>query len=56
MRLVFLLLFLWAGIALCADPKDDFSEFDAPEDFEVPAKQQQPETSTKKPPKEEVRD
>jgi hypothetical protein len=58
--LILLLVSLAISAGRAADPKDDFSEFDAPEDFDTPAKpaeskqhQQKVETAAK-PPKDEV--
>lgn len=68
MRIKLLISFLCVSLIFvrCADPKDDFSEFDSPEDFDSPPSikptqhqqqeqtEQKPETTVKKPPKDEV--
>lgn len=60
--LIFLLVSLAISVRCASDPKDDFSEFDSPEDFDAPPKpreekqpqqQQKVETPTK-PKKDDV--
>lgn len=61
MRFHFLVCLLFTSLLLvkCFDPKDDFSEFDSPEDFDAappaskPQQQQKSDTVTK-PPRDEV--
>jgi len=53
-RFLLLLLFTLSRFVSCADPKDDFSEFDSPEDFDSVPKPQKEESATKAPIKDEI--
>jgi hypothetical protein len=56
-NLIFILLFSIIIFVRCSDSKDDFSEFDSPEDFDSqpvqPPEEKKPEVVTN-PPKDEV--